>query len=188
MYELNHAAIKPWRAAAHMTQMMLRHPMNPAAHTAPGRAVAAAADVFEGITRRYGKPSFGLDEITIDGAPVPVTDCAARALRLARALIDELHPQMQADAGGLGLGVGVATGDVSVGAVRGAGRLEYAAVGSAVNLAARLCAAAPGGEVWVDAASVVAAGETAVQARTPLTLKGYAEPVQLYALVPDPNP
>ena len=74
MYELNHAAIKPWRAAAHMTQMMLRHPMNPVAHTASGRATAAAADVFESITRRYGKPSFGIDEITIDGAPVPVTE------------------------------------------------------------------------------------------------------------------
>lgn len=143
------------------------------------------------IAARHGaavKDHAGDGILMLVGAPVPVTDCAARALRLARALIDELHPQMQADAGGLGLGVGVATGDVSVGAVRGAGRLEYAAVGSAVNLAARLCAAAPGGEVWVDAASVVAAGETAVQARTPLTLKGYAEPVQLYALVPDPTP
>lgn len=74
MYEMNHAAIKPFRAAAQMTQMMFRHPMNPLAHTPSGRATAAAADVFESITRRYGKPSFGLDEITIDGAPVKVTE------------------------------------------------------------------------------------------------------------------
>ncbi|MEC9344750.1 MAG: polyhydroxyalkanoate depolymerase [Pseudomonadota bacterium] len=74
MYEMNHAALKPFRAAAHMTQMMMRHPFNPASFTAPGRSIAAAADVFESITRRYGKPAFGIDEIHIDGAPIPVTE------------------------------------------------------------------------------------------------------------------
>lgn len=142
------------------------------------------------IAARHGaavKDHAGDGILMLVGAPVPVPDGAARALRLARALIDELHPQMQADAGGLGLGVGVATGEVSVGAVRGAGRLEYAAVGSAVNLAARLCAAAPGGEAWVDATTIEAAREAAVEARTPLMLKGYAEPVQPYALMPSPR-
>jgi len=74
MYEINHAAISPFRAAAQVTQALLRNPMNPVAYTLPGRAAAAAADVFESITRRYGKPEFGIDEVLVDGQPVPVTE------------------------------------------------------------------------------------------------------------------
>ncbi|WP_416896291.1 MAG: polyhydroxyalkanoate depolymerase [Minwuia sp.] len=74
LYEMNHAAITPFRAAAQVTQALLRNPMNPAAYTLPGRTAAAAADVFESITRRYGKPSFGIDEVLVDGHPVPVTE------------------------------------------------------------------------------------------------------------------
>jgi adenylate cyclase len=107
------------------------------------------------------------------GAPVPVPDAASRALRLARALVEELHPMMQRDAGGLGLGVGVASGDVSIGAVRGAGRLEYAAVGSAVNLAARLCAVAAPGEALIDDATRRAAGIPPCPAVTSLTSRAF---------------
>jgi poly(3-hydroxybutyrate) depolymerase len=74
LYEMNHAAISPFRAAAQVTQALLRNPMNPAAYTLPGKAAAAAADVFESITRRYGKPEFGIDEVVIDGQPVPVSE------------------------------------------------------------------------------------------------------------------
>src|SRR5690606_14121037 len=31
-------------------------------------------DVFESVTRRYGKPKFGLDETTVEGRPVPVVE------------------------------------------------------------------------------------------------------------------
>lgn len=74
LYELNHAAVSPIRAAAQVTQALLRHPMNPAAYTLQGRAAAAAADVFEGVTRRYGKPEFGIDEVVVDGQPVPISE------------------------------------------------------------------------------------------------------------------
>lgn len=74
LYEMNHAAISPFRAAAQVTQALLRNPMNPAAYTLPGRAAAAAADVFEGVTRRYGKPEFGIDEVVVDGQPVPISE------------------------------------------------------------------------------------------------------------------
>ena len=40
----------------------------------------------------------------------------------------------------LGLGLGVASGVVAVGVIGNASRLEYTAVGPAVNLSARLCA------------------------------------------------
>lgn len=74
LYEMNHAAITPYRAAAQVTQALLRNPMNPAAYTLPGRAAAAAADVFESVTRRYGKPDFGIDEVMVDGQPVSISE------------------------------------------------------------------------------------------------------------------
>ena len=48
------------------------------------------------------------------------------------------------------MGVGAASGFVTVGVIGAASRLEYTAVGPAVNLAARLCAEASHGEILVD--------------------------------------
>lgn len=74
LYELNHAAVAPLRAAAEFGLLTLRNPLNPFGDTVPGRNLAAAWDLFETITRRYGKPRFGLDETSIDGRPVPVIE------------------------------------------------------------------------------------------------------------------
>ena len=60
LYELNHAAMAPWRAAAESMRAAYANPFNPLAHTKIGRAMAAGFEVFERATRRYGKPSFDL--------------------------------------------------------------------------------------------------------------------------------
>ena len=52
--EMSRAAMLPWRAAANMTRQSLRSPLNPASDTLAGRATAAAADLFESLTRYYG--------------------------------------------------------------------------------------------------------------------------------------
>ncbi|MEW5421247.1 polyhydroxyalkanoate depolymerase [Amorphus sp. 3PC139-8] len=72
LYELNHAALSPWRAAADATRLYFRNPLNPLAHTVFGKSVAAAGELFERVTRRYGKPAFGLEETTVSGVKVPV--------------------------------------------------------------------------------------------------------------------
>ena len=60
LYELNHAAMAPWRAVADATRLTFQNPLNPLSDTPFGRSVAAAAELFERTTRRYGKPEFGL--------------------------------------------------------------------------------------------------------------------------------
>ena len=74
LYELNHAAIAPLRTAAAIGRFWLGHPMNPWAYTPAARAVDACWDVFEGLTRRYGKPEFGIAAVAIDGREVAIRE------------------------------------------------------------------------------------------------------------------
>lgn len=74
LYEFNHALMFPLRWGAHTTKAIYRHPLNPFAHTQAGRTFAAGAELFERMTRKFGKPQFGLDQTTIDGKPVKVTE------------------------------------------------------------------------------------------------------------------
>ena len=74
LYELNHAALSPARAAADATRLFYRNPFNPLSHTTFGKTLAASAEVFERVTRRYGKPEFGIAETTVKGQKVPVQE------------------------------------------------------------------------------------------------------------------
>lgn len=71
-YELAHAWISPVRAAAHGVKLALDMPFNPMGKTLWGRQTAAACEMFEGLTRRYGKPEFGIRETLIDNEAVAV--------------------------------------------------------------------------------------------------------------------
>ncbi len=74
LYELQHALLTPARIGAEITRALYTNPHNPLSKTSAGRTVAAGAEVFERVTRRFGKPIFGLDTTTIDGEPVEVTE------------------------------------------------------------------------------------------------------------------
>jgi poly(3-hydroxybutyrate) depolymerase len=72
LYEFNHAALSPFRAAADATRLYFRNPLNPLSHTPFGRSVAAAAELFERTTRRYGKPEWRITDTVVGGVRVPV--------------------------------------------------------------------------------------------------------------------
>ena len=74
LYEMNHAAIAPWRAAAGAANVFWKNPVNPIAKTYMGRSMAASLDLFERVTRRYGKPSFGIQYTVVDGVEVAVSE------------------------------------------------------------------------------------------------------------------
>jgi poly(3-hydroxybutyrate) depolymerase len=74
LYEMQLAFFAPARRAADLTQHILRNPLNPVSYTHGGRWMAAACDLFEHTTRRYGKPKFGLRQTLIDGALVDVRE------------------------------------------------------------------------------------------------------------------
>ncbi len=74
LYEMNHAALQPARAYAEAVKFFCSNPLNPFSVTPLGRWAAASAEVFERVTRRYGKPEFGLDSCVINGREVPVAE------------------------------------------------------------------------------------------------------------------
>jgi class 3 adenylate cyclase len=123
------------------------------------------------------------------GAPIAFTDHAQRALDLAERIRREgllLTERWSHEGQRLGIGVGAASGYVTVGVIGGASRLEYTAVGPAVNLASRLCAEAASAEVLVDARTRELLADEARRARLrsgeALTLKGFPEPVPSFTL------
>jgi class 3 adenylate cyclase len=115
------------------------------------------------------------------GAPVPFPDHARRALALARRIQTSVRNVVKKRSG-LGLGVGVASGEVAVGIVGQGARYEYVAVGPTVNLASRLCDEAADGEVHAESATVAAAGEECGGKRKKYTVKGRSEPVEACVL------
>ncbi len=74
VYEFNHAVLAPLRSVAGFSQKILENQLNPWACTAAGKSVAAALDVFESTTRRYGKPPFGLFDTRIGKTLVPILE------------------------------------------------------------------------------------------------------------------
>ncbi|GAB4196944.1 MAG: adenylate/guanylate cyclase domain-containing protein [Roseiflexaceae bacterium] len=110
------------------------------------------------------------------GAPVAHEDDATRAvlaaLDLQRYAARHSLPPLQ---------IGIGQGALLVGAVGGAARQTYTAIGDAVNLAARLMEQAAPGETLVGAqVRRAVSGRFVLQARPPLELKGRAAPEPVF--------
>jgi class 3 adenylate cyclase len=100
-------------------------------------------------------------------APLEQADHSERAVRTAL--------KMQAALAGspLSVGVGIHSGIAVVGNVGTAERLEYTAIGSTVNLAARLCESAAKGEIIVSEEVRARLGDRIeAEVRAPILVKG----------------
>jgi len=55
----------PFCTSYDVTRLYLKNPLNPFSHTTYGKSVAAAAELFERSTRRYGKPDWSIDSVMV---------------------------------------------------------------------------------------------------------------------------
>ncbi len=116
------------------------------------------------------------------GAPIAKPDDARNAMAAALQMVERSRRTL-INGMPLQMGVGINTGEVVLGAVGSRRRLDYTAIGSTVNVAARLCGAARAGEVLITRQTLKAGGEGIVaNPREPLKLKGLDAPVTPYTL------
>ena len=80
-YEMAHAWVTPWRWGMQSLKHTLDSPFNPWGQTPVARNMAAGCELFENMTRRYGKPEWGIDATQIHGLTVPVCEEATLCKR-----------------------------------------------------------------------------------------------------------
>ena len=153
--------------------------------TTPAEVVSALNEFFDKIVSVIAAEGgminkfMGDGALCLFGAPTPMDDHAARALRAARALCTEL-----ATLDGIGAAIGVGSGDVVAGNVGTADRYEFTVIGDAVNEASRLCDAAKqsASRVLASDRAIAAAGDEAafwLRAET-MQLRGKSKPTVTY--------
>ena len=138
---------------------------------------------FEGTLERF----LGDGLMVLFNDPIACADPAVRAVRLGVAMreaFDVLVVKWHERGHRLGFGVGIAQGMVTLGRIGFEGRFDYAAIGSAPNLGARLCAEALAGQILVSQPVHDAVTEIAALASVgELALKGFQRPVAAYNVV-----
>jgi len=120
-------------------------------------------------------------------APVQVDNHELQAIRMAlrmRESMAVLARGWKKHGYGLGFGVGIAGGYATMGAIGYEGRLEYSAIGTVVNLAARLCGEAGDSQILISP-RIFSKTETQIDAEPvgELSLKGFNRPVPAYNVV-----
>ncbi len=131
-----------------------------------------------------------LERFTGDGMmiffndPVPVPNPAERAVRMAVAMreqVQALSAAWRRRGWDLALGVGIAAGYATIGAIGFEGRWDYGAIGTVTNLAARLCGEAKGGQVLISSRVATAVeGLIETEEISALALKGLTRPVPTF--------
>jgi class 3 adenylate cyclase len=147
------------------------------------------------VVTRYGgtiESVAGDGIMVLVGAPLSHPDHARRAVGMAREILDRAAQLAtpRRVGGEVGIGVGVASGYVTVGVIGGEARFEYVAVGPALNLAARLCDRAQSGQVLTEPRIVALLGDESrhtghlyrLERLEAAELKGFARPVMVFAV------
>jgi class 3 adenylate cyclase/CheY-like chemotaxis protein len=147
------------------------------------RALGDIIHRFEGTLERFA----GDGLMVFFNDPVPCEDASERAVRMAVAMrnrVSELVERWAEHGHDLGFGVGIAQGFATIGAIGFEGRLDYAAIGTVSNLAARLCAEAAPGQILVSQRVHAAAQEILVaEPVEEFTLRGFSRPVRAHRVI-----
>ncbi|MEK6279583.1 MAG: adenylate/guanylate cyclase domain-containing protein [Acidobacteriota bacterium] len=123
--------------------------------------------------------------MSLFGAPTTTPEDASNALNAAVAMqrrILGINLELQQEGlSEIRVGIGMHTGEATVGYIGSERRSEYTAIGDTVNTAARLESNAKGGEILVsDATAKAARSRYKLKPREPITVKNREQPVMLW--------
>jgi class 3 adenylate cyclase len=142
-------------------------------HTAMGELISR----YEGTVEHFA----GDGLMVVFNDPFPCPDPEVRAVRMAVQMRDrmaELGRTWRRRGFEIGFGVGISLGYATLGRIGFEGRFHYAAIGSVVNLASRLCGEAKTGQILASRRIGLAVEEIAqVEPVGSLTLKGFRDPM-----------
>jgi adenylate cyclase len=135
---------------------------------------------YEGTLERFA----GDGLMVLFNDPLPCPDPSVRAVRMAIDMRDgvaDLARRWRKLGHELGFGIGIAHGYATLGRIGFEGRFDYSAIGSVVNLAARLCGEARSGQILVDGKVYAAIEELAeIEPLGELALKGFHRAVHAF--------
>jgi class 3 adenylate cyclase len=148
-------------------------------HAELGRAIGA----YDGTIEHFA----GDGAMIIFNAPLPVENHELQAILMTVQIRDSvaaLTVDWKKRGYTLGFGAGVAGGYATIGTIGFEDRLDYGAIGTVCNLAARLCGEATDGQILISP-RIFAKMETKVEAMYvgELSLKGFQRPVATHNVV-----
>jgi adenylate cyclase len=160
-------------------------------HAPPEKIVQLLNKYFSAMTDIIFAHGGTLDKYLGDGlmalfgAPTTTPQDAANAINAAvamqRRLIGINQELREEGLPEIGIGIGLHTGEVTVGYIGSERRSEYTAIGDAVNTSARLESNSKGGEILVsDATAKAARSRYKLKPREPITVKNREQPVVLW--------
>jgi adenylate cyclase len=148
-------------------------------HATLGPIVAS----FEGTLDHYS----GDGVMVFFNDPLPTPDPAERAIAMASAMRAAMQARLQAwrrHGHALGFGVGISQGYATLGQIGFAERMDYTAIGTVCNLAARLCDEAKDGQILISRRVAVAVADSAkLEEIGDLSLKGLSQAVAVFNVV-----
>jgi adenylate cyclase len=165
------------------------------AGAAPDEVMNVLSEYYEALGRTITTFAATVTSFSGDGlmvlvnAPVPVEEPALRAVDLAVEMqrsVQELIVGWRKRGYQIGFGVGLASGSATVGRIGYESRFDYTAIGSVVNLSARLCASAADREILMDAEVAEAVKDKRmVKGLGNRTMKGYDDAMPVFAIAFD---
>ncbi|MGJ4943241.1 adenylate/guanylate cyclase domain-containing protein [Bradyrhizobium sp. HKCCYLS1011] len=165
------------------------------AGVAPEEVMSVLSEYYEVLGKVIAAFAATLISFSGDGlmvlvnAPVPVKEPALTAVDLAVAMqrsVQELIGCWRERGYEVGFGVGLASGSATVGRIGYASRFDYTAIGSVVNLAARLCASAADREILMNGEVAAAVKDRrALKALGDRPIKGYDEAIPVFGIAFD---
>ena len=165
-----------------------------AENTPPEEFVATSNEFFSRMAEVIFKYGGTLDKFVGDqviglfGTPIELPDHALRAARAAlemKSVHDAYQQELQGDGRTLPeIGIGLCSGEVISGEFGSPIKTEFTAMGRAMHLGARICAAAQPEQILLSQSTLELLSDGfEVRSLPPLALRGIAEPVPIYELV-----